>query len=173
MDTGSHKARKLKERALEELRVYWTVFAFLALMFGAFTLYRRLILHEAGIGYAHYGAGLIEAAIVAKVILIGQAMSVGRGVERRPLIIAVLVKAVLYGLLVAGFDVVERLVEGLLRGDDRQALLHGVIVNGPTEALAQAVMVLVSFIPFFALWEIGRVLGPGKLTELFLHGSRA
>src|SRR3974390_2556485 len=101
MDTGSHKARKLKERALEELRVYWTVFAFLALMFGAFTLYRRLILHEAGIGYAHSGAGLIEAAIVAKVILIGQAMSVGRGVERRPLIIAVLVKAVLYGLLVA------------------------------------------------------------------------
>jgi hypothetical protein len=173
MDTKVHKARNLKERALEELRIYWAVFAYLALMFGAFTLYRRLILHQVGIDYAHYGAGLIEAAIVAKVILIGQALSFGRGVERHPLIVAVLGKAVLYGLLVAAFDILERVVEGLLRGKEWHALLQGVLANGPTEALAKAVMILVSFIPFFALWEVGRVLGPGKLTELFFRGRPA
>ena len=173
MDTRVHKTRKLKERALEELRVYWAVFAYLALMFGAFTFYRRLILHEVGIDYTHYGAGLIEAAIVAKVILIGQALSFGRGVERHPLIVAVFAKAVLYGLLVAGFDLLERIVEGLFRGKEWHALLQGVLADGPTEALAKAVMILVSFIPFFALWEVGRVLGPGKLTELFVHGRHA
>jgi len=173
MDVRSPRVHNLKERALEELRIYWAVFAYLALMFGAFTLYKRLILHQVGIDYAHYGAGLIEAAIVAKVILIGQALSFGRGAERHPLIVAVLVKAVLYGVLVGGFDVVERIVEGLLRGKEWHALLQGVVVNGPTEAFANALMILVSFIPFFALWETGRVLGPGKLTELFFHGRYA
>ena len=46
-------------------------------------------------------------------------------------------------------------------------------ILAPTEALAKAVMILVSFIPFFALWEVGRVLGPGKLTELFFRGRPA
>jgi hypothetical protein len=176
MDTilsGSHKGRRLKDRALEELRLYWVVFAFLTLMFGAFSLYRRLVLHEVGISYAHYGAALVEAAIIAKVILIGQAMKVGKGMERRPLIITVLAKAVLYGLLVAIFDVLERVVEGLFRGYEWQAIAHRLLVNGPTDALAQTVMVFVSFIPFFALWEIGRVLGPGKLWEMFFQGRRA
>jgi hypothetical protein len=30
-------------------------------------------------------------------------------------------------------------------------------------------MIMVAFIPFFAFWETGRVLGPGKLSEMFLH----
>jgi len=166
---GEHVHESLGRRALDELRLYWIVFGFLALMFGAFTTYRRLIMSEVGIGYQHYGAGLIEAAIIAKVILIGNAMSLGKRFERRPLIIVVLVKTLLFGLLVAVFSVLERVVEGLLHGQSWAAIMHRVAVSAPDEILARTLMVIVAFLPFFALWEIGRVLGPGKLGEMFLH----
>jgi hypothetical protein len=167
--SGDRKAHHFKERAAEEFRLYWVVFAFMALMFCAFVTYRRLVLEEAGISYEHWGAGLIKAAIIAKVILVGQAMKVGRRIENHPLIISVLVKAVLYGLLVAVFNVLERVIEGLIHGSGWQAIAHRVVMNGPNEIVADSLMVLVAFIPFFALWETGRVLGPGTLAELFLR----
>ena len=54
------KAAGLKEKAIEELKVCWVIAVFLALMFGAFTTYRRLILTEFGITYVHYGIALTK-----------------------------------------------------------------------------------------------------------------
>lgn len=164
-----HRDGHLRERAAEEFRLYWMVFAYLALMFGAFNTYRRLVLGESGIDYGHYGAALIEAAVIAKVILIGQALKVGKRFERHPLIIGVLVKSFLFGLLVALFNVLERATEGLVHGDAWPAIAQHLVINGPKEILARTITVIVSFIPFFALWEIARVLGPAKLSEMFLH----
>jgi hypothetical protein len=87
---SERKIAHAKEKAREELRLTLVVFAFLAFMFCAFLTYRRLVLKEYGISYAHYGAGLIEAAIIAKVILFGQAMNLGKRIEDEPLIISVL-----------------------------------------------------------------------------------
>ncbi len=165
--------RHFKERAAEELRLYWVVFAYLALMFGAFTTYRRLLMADVGISYGHYGAAVVEAAVIAKVILIGQALSLGKRFERRPLIVSVLVKALAYGFLVALFDVVERVIEGLLHGGGWPAVEQRLLTYAPDEILARTVMIFVSFIPFFALWETARVLGPGKLSEMFLRGRVA
>jgi hypothetical protein len=167
--TTQHGAGHLKEKAIEEFRLYWIVFAYLALMFGAFTTYRRLVLSEVGISYGHYGIGIIEAAVIAKVILIGEAFHLGKRIENHALIIAVLVKSVLFGLLVGVFNVLERVIEGLIHGDSWAGIAHRVVVYGPRESLARAVVMIVSFIPFFALWEVARVLGPGKLHEMFWH----
>ena len=159
----------IKDKVREEFRLFLVVFVFLALMFGAFLTYRRLILNEAGITYLNYGGGLIKAAIVAKIILIGQAMKVGKRIEDQPLIFVVLAKAVLFALLVAVFNILERIIEGLLRGYDWEAIWNAVVMNSPSEVLAGTLMVVVSFIPLFALWETGRVLGAGKLSEIFFR----
>ena len=159
-----------KSRAIEEFKLYWIVFAYLAIMFGAFTTYRRLVMAEAGVSYGHLGAGLIEAAVLAKIILVGQALELGKRSESRPLIVSVLVKALAYGFLVALFHVVERAIEALLHGGGWAAIEHRVLMYGPDEMLARTVMVFVSFVPFFALWETARVLGPGKLFDMFLRG---
>jgi hypothetical protein len=172
LSTGHH-TRHFKEKFVEEFKVYWVVFAFLALMFGAFTNYRRLILHGVGINYAHWGAGLIQAAIIAKVILIGQAMHVGRRIERHPLIVAAVVKSLLYGLLVAVFNILEHAVEGLIHGDSWPAIAHRLVMSGPDEILARFLMIFIAFIPFFALWETGRVIGFGRLADLFFHKRAA
>lgn len=45
--------------------------------------------------------------------------------------------------------------------------------GGRDEILAKTLVVIVTFIPFFGFWEIDRVLGHGKLSELFFHKRTA
>ena len=45
--------------------------------------------------------------------------------------------------------------------------------GGRDEILAKTLVVIVTFIPFFGFWEIDRVLGHGKLFELFFHKRTA
>jgi hypothetical protein len=172
--TSERKGSRLKEKALEELKLYWIVTLFLALMFGAFTTYRRLILGDVGVSYGHYGAGIIEALVIAKIILLGDAMKLGRGIEKYPLIYAVLTKAVLFGILVGVFHVCEHAIEGLIHGETWSGILsHPFKAQTSNELLAQTIAMIVTFIPFFALWEVGRVLGHGKLSAMFLHSRPA
>jgi hypothetical protein len=77
-------------------------------------VYRRLISHQLGASYLRYGFALIEALVIAKVILIGKAMGLGKRLHGRPLIFSVLRSSVAYGALVAAFAVLENVVEGLV-----------------------------------------------------------
>ena len=81
------KARGLKERALEELKVYWVITLYLWLFLGLFTVYRRLVVAETGTLYLHYGIALIEAMVIAKVVLIGRLFGFSRRFEDRAIII--------------------------------------------------------------------------------------
>jgi hypothetical protein len=161
--------KSLKEKAIEEFKVFWIVALFLAVVFCTFTLYRRLILREVGVSYFHYGAGVVQALIIAKIILIGQAFGLGKRFEDGPLIIAALFKAVLYGVLVAIFAVLEHLIDGLIHGKDAAMVWQELLGLGKDEILARTLMVIVTFVPFFAFWETGRVLGEGKLLAMFFR----
>lgn len=163
------RAAHLRAKAAEEFRLYWLIFVYLAVMFGAFNTYRRLVLGESGISYGHWGAGIFEAAVIAKVVLIGEAIRLGRRIERFPLILTVLVKSLLFGVLVGLVNILERIIEGLLRGHPWPEIAHHLLLNGPREVLARAVVMIITFIPFFALWEIARIIGPGKLHEMFFR----
>jgi hypothetical protein len=44
---------------------------------------------------------------------------------------------------------------------------------GSLELLARMMMLFVSFIPFFAFWEIGQVLGRHELIEMFFSTKRS
>lgn len=71
--------------ARTELRNYWITFLYLAVFFTAFTAYERLILDEYAFGYLAHGTSLLGALILAKIILIGDAMHLGHKMEHRPL----------------------------------------------------------------------------------------
>lgn len=166
-DTESAKARSLKERALEELKVYWIITLYLWLFLGMFTVYRRLILAEAGASYLHYGIALVQALVIAKVVLIGRIFGFSRRFENHALIVPVLYKAVVFGLLVMLFGVAEHLVEGWIHKQGLWGGLHQIAATGADELAARALMLIVAFVPFFAFAEIGRVLGMHKLYAMF------
>jgi hypothetical protein len=163
----SEGARSLKERALEELKVFWVIALYLWLFLACFTVYRRLILAETGVTYLHYGFALVEALIIAKVVLLGRALGVGRRFDDGPLIRPVLYKSLLFGLLVMLFGIVEHLVEGWIRHKGLFDGLREIAAVGAYEIGARMLMLTVAFVPFFAFCELGRVLGMRRLADLF------
>lgn len=161
------KTRGLKERALEELKVYWITTLYLWLFLGLFTVYRRLVVAETGATYLHYGIALIEALIIAKVVLIGRMFGFTRRFEDRALVVPVIYKSILFGLLVMLFGVVEHLVDGWIHKQGLLSGLHQIASVGAYELGARALMLIVAFVPFFAFAELGRVLGMHKLSAMF------
>ena len=163
---GNAKAA-LKERAIEEFKLFWIIAIYLWVFLGSFIVYRRLILAETGVTYLHYGIALIEALIIAKVILIGKFFSFSRRFEDKPLIVPVLYKSILFGILVLLFGVVERLVEGWIHKQGFLGGLREIGDIGAYEIGARVLVLIVAFVPFFAFSEIARVLGLHKLAAMF------
>lgn len=169
-DGGSvTRASTIKAKVADELRKFWAIAIYLLVVFGAFTTYRRLILSESGITYYHYGFAIIESLILAKVILLGEALRLGRRFESPPLIMTVLVKSVVFGLFFGLFTVLEHTLEGLIHHKDWGEIAHSIVSVGRNEILARSIMVIVTFVPFFAFLETDRVLGSGKLFTWFFR----
>jgi hypothetical protein len=158
-----------KRRVRHELFNYWTTVLYLAVYFGAFTNYRRLILARYEISYFHYGFAIVQALVLAKVILIGELLRLGRGLENRPLYVPTLFQTVMFMIWVAVFRMAEETITGLLQGHGWAAGFNELIMERPYEFLASCVVVFVTFVPFFAFKQINEVLGPGKLWSLFFR----
>jgi hypothetical protein len=165
--TGHGEAKSLKERALEEFKAYGVITLYLWVFLGSFTIYRRLILAEADVPYLHYGIALIEALIIAKVVLIGRVFGFTRRFEDRPLIVPVIYKSILFALLVMLFGVAEHLVTGWFHKQGLFGGLREIAEVGVYEIGARALTLTVAFVPFFAFSELGRVIGRGRLAEMF------
>ena len=169
----SDAAPELKEKALEELKAFWLIALYLFIFFGSFTVYRRLVLATSGITYLNYGIALIQALIIAKVILIGKAFALGRQFENRPLIVPVLFKSGLFAGLAILFGILERIVEGLFHHKSIADIFTELVATDWHEYAGRALILVVSFVPFFAFWEIGRVIGMRKSASIFFSRPTA
>lgn len=165
--TEAAQTKSLKERALEEFKAYWVITFYLWLFLGSFTVYRRLILAETGVPYLHYGIALIEAMVIAKVVLIGRVFGFSRRFDHMPLIVPVIYKSLVFALLVLLFGVLEKTLDGLFHSEGLMGGLQKIVDVGPYEIGARTLMLTVAFVPFFAFSEIGRVLGGSELAALF------
>ena len=164
----SEKKAHLKEKAAEEFRLLVLITAYLAAFFAAFLTYRRLISREFGVTAFHYGYALLEALIIAKVILIGKAMGLGRK-TRRTLASSVLRSSLVYGGLVAAFEVLEHVIDGLIHHKTLAESLATLLDKGIYEILGRTLVIFVAFVPFFAIWELGSLIGDKKLFDLFFR----
>jgi hypothetical protein len=168
MNKDAAAPKSFKQKALYEFKRYWIISAYLVVFLGCFNLYRRLIL--AGVGMEDlmsYGWKLIEALVLAKVIMIGEVLGIGERHERTHLIVPVVRKSLLFGLFIVLFNALERIVTGLIRKESWDAIVHHIFAYGTDEVLARTVVMMVALVPFFAFIELERVLGPGKLTGIF------
>jgi hypothetical protein len=159
-----------KRKIIHEMTEYWLNFVFLVFVFFIMTLYRRLLMAEYHIAYLNYGFAVIQAAILAKVILLAEVARVGQKHEDKPLIIPTLHKTIVFALWVVGFKVLENLLEGLVHGKGLSGGFDELISKGWYELLANSLVVIAAFIPFFAIKQLGRVLGRETLVDLFFRG---
>jgi hypothetical protein len=152
-----------KQRLTHALIEYGILAGYLYCFLCLFTWYRRLVLAEYQMPQPHYWVSLVEALVLAKVIMIGDHLHLGRRFQDRPLIVPTLYKAVAFALFVAGFRVLEHVVRGLFRGNRWPDIAGELLGPAKFEILAQALVTFVAFIPFFAFRELERVLGEGHL----------
>ena len=170
MAEGKHA--ELKEKAKEELRLLLIITAYLGILFCVFLSYRRLISRELGVTVFHYGFALLEALVIAKVILIGKAMGLGKKDSAGALAFATLRAALVYGLLIGLFSVLEHLVGGLIHGKGLAGGLQELAGEGIYEIVARALVLTVALIPFFAIWKLDEALGERTLFQIFF-GKRS
>ena len=172
MNTVNNK-KGWKQKILHELVSYWVVFLYMAIFFGVFTTYRRLLLAHYQIDYAEHGISIIKALVLAKVVLVAEALRLGRGFEEKPLILPTLYKTLLFTVCVALFGVAESLVRSFIGGKGLTAAVGELMSGFGYEWLARALVVFFAFIPFFAVRELMRVLGRGVVQTLFFQRRSA
>ena len=164
------QTEKLTEKLRHQLIEYAFNVVYLMLVFAAFTQYRRFLLAEYSITYTNYWVGLIGALILGKVITIGSVFRLGRWLEDKPLIVPTIYKALIFSVFVLFLRVVEYAIRGLLHGDGfAAALVEFFVQKGINEVRANLLVVLVTLIPFFAVKELGRVLGRERVAALFFR----
>ena len=163
------KVDLIKQKLKHELHLYIFYTLFLFVFFCAFNLYRRLILMEYPISQLHYGYAFIESLILAKIILLGQTFGLGERFDNKPLIIPTVYKTIVFTLFVMAFGVLEHFLMGFVHHESAKVLYHKLFERGIYEILARDLVMLFVFILFFALLEIDRVMGEGKLFALFFR----
>lgn len=162
-----------KKKFLDELIEYLINFVYLALFFGVFAWYGRLLLAQFQISYLDYGVALIEALILAKVVMIGDILGLGRRLGNKSLIFTILYKAILFTVWADLFTVLEYALGGLWHG---RGFLSGLAtLFGPARMkfLAQSLVVFWAFIPFFATKEMVRLFGREKVRKIFFEKGLA
>ena len=172
MKTVNEKKKGLKQTIRDELISYWLIVLYMAIFFGAFANYRRLLLAHYGISYDEYGIAVIRALVLGKVVLMAEALRLGRGYEEKPLIVPTLSKTFLFTVCVAVFDIAEGLVRGLIGGLGPMGAVDEVTSRFNYEWLSRVLVIFLAFLPLFAVRELRRVLGRG-VTDIFFRRSSA
>ena len=116
----------LKDRALHEFARFATMFAYLWAMFLLFQIHQYVVLAQHHIPFTRFGVGLLNALVLAKVMLVADDLRLGEWRARRPLIYPVLLRSALFAIVFIVFDIVEK-------------MLIGVVHDGPLEVLGEDV----------------------------------
>src|SRR5271165_3153393 len=111
----------LKQKAKHELRDMLELTVYLAFFFCALAVYDMLLLNQYDVVNWNFGFALINALVITKVIMIGEHAKLGRKHENKPVLISAVWKAVVFGLLVLAFHVVEEVIKRLLHGAETAA----------------------------------------------------
>lgn len=161
--------RSLKARLLHELEEYGTVFLYLYVAFAAVIFYRDSVLQAQGIAFASYGFAFVKALVLAKFMVIGQAVRVGERIQGQRLVVNVLWRTTMFFLLLAGFSVVEEALVGEIHGRAARDAVHEMGGGNLRELAATAILLWLILLPYFVIRLIGERLGKGELRRMFFE----
>jgi hypothetical protein len=95
-----HTQKPLKHKVIDEIKQFLIYTVCLTLLFGTFNFYQRVLLNEYTGAVIPYGISVIEALILAKVIMLGDMIKLGSWFSRSPLIYTVLHKTIVFCIAV-------------------------------------------------------------------------
>jgi hypothetical protein len=164
-----NRLHTLAERGLDEFRRFLFMFVYLWVVFGLFVLNETVILGERHVSFTAQGFALINAAVLAKVMLIAEALKLGGRFEQLPLIYPVAYKSTAFAVVFIGFHALERLGVGMLGGHSLADSMPRIGGGSWSGVLTVWAIMTISLLPLFALREIGRTIGEGRLWNLMFR----
>jgi hypothetical protein len=170
MDNAHAEKAGKKQKIVHELRELAANFLYLAAFFIVLRTYTHLVFLDRQITYVAYGLTLLKALALAKIILTGQTLRLGRRFEDRPLIVPTLYNTLVFSTFALAFEVVEHLVLGMIHGKSLGEAFAEILEKGWPHIVAMTLVVFVAFLPFFAFRALEDAIGEGKLRELFIKG---
>lgn len=151
----------LKERLRHEIRSYLLTTMYLAICFGAIQLYKAALLTEESVRYATYGFALIKALVLAKFLMLGEAVNAGRRIAGEPLASGVLRGSLLLLLVLLVLTVIEELVAGAIHGVPPAQVFDEHVAGGRwAEFLAYCLLIWLFLMPYLGFKHLAELLGP-------------
>ena len=163
--------RNLKARAFEEFKRFVAIFLYLWVVFGLLSIHKSLVLSQQHLDYEEHTFAIINALVFAKVLLVGEALHLGRRFQNRPLIYPVLYKCLVFTVLLILFHAIESIAVGMWHGNSLAASIPSILGWNPKGLLAVGFSCFVLLIPFFGFREMARVLGRREMRNL-LFGEK-
>ena len=156
----------IKQRAREEIRSFAYIAVYLFVCFAVLMFFESTLTNSANTGVFSLGTAAIKAAILAKFILIGDALGIG-GKSRAPgLAGSIVTKGIQLWLLLIMLTVIEELVVGRLHGHAFAATWAEYHRKSVASLFAKSLVVLLILLPLVATREFSRTLGPGVLRGM-------
>lgn len=164
----AHSQRK--QRLQKELTKLFVMFVYLLVIFMLFQLHEYVVLRQHHLTYTRFGFGVLKSLLLAKVMLIGEDVNLGRRLSAKPLIYKVIGKSGLFALFFVAFDVLEQVVRALLTGRD---IIENISAPGGSmlASIVVATIMWVMLMPYFAFVEIGRVFGVANVKRLLFSSE--
>ena len=105
----------LKKRLLEEVRKFLVITLYLWVMLALFSLHKTVVLEQSHLDYQAEGFAIMNALVLAKIVLVAEELHLGRRFSGHRLIYAVLYKSFLFASVLICFHAAEGVVVALLR----------------------------------------------------------
>src|SRR6202044_466996 len=163
---NANGARSLKAKAVDEFRRFFVLFLYLWILFGVFELNQGVVMREHGINFPMLGFAFVNALVFAKVMMLFEVFDPGRWLRARPLIYPILYETFLLTVLFLVAHVIEKTIEGMLRGKTFIDSVPAIGGGGLTGFLRITALLFFALIPFFGLRNLGLAMGEGRLYAM-------
>jgi hypothetical protein len=159
----------LKQKAVEQMKEFLLIALYLWLVFGLFVVYKSVILTKYHIDFAYHGFALFNALALGKIMLMAKDFHLGERFDDAPLIYPVLLKSALFSVVLACFEILEDVALGFYLGKSFAESIAD-LPGGSLRGISILTLLLfVMLIPFVGFGELQRVLGAGRLKQLFFR----
>ena len=159
----------LKRKVTQEFWQLGSLTTYLGVFFCVLDTYGMLLMNKFHIAYFAYGTSLLNAVLVAKAILIGEAINLGERFEQKPVLYSAIAKATMFAWLVFVLHLLEETVKNLFVGKTVAAAFEDIRLD---DLLMRTIVIVCAFVPLFIFREMRRVIGRDALRNILLRSAR-
>ena len=136
------------ERIFSEGKLFFWIFIYLWVLFGLFAIHKAIVLNDADLIY-HQGFAVINALLLAKVMLTAEMLHVADAMKHEPLIYPIILKSAVFSAILICFYWVEEILIGMWHGESFTQSIPALGGGNLKGMLMVGFIMFVLLIPFF------------------------